>query len=420
MRRLLVWGGILGSTLAAAADSVHADAAPPWLTGESDPADLVVSLVTMGPGDEVHQYFGHTGLEVRDERHGVAALYNFGAFGFDPGFLLEFLQGRLEFWVSVQDPEETYAFYARQDRDVRILELPLSPEEKRTLAKEAAIAALPANRRYLYHHYLDNCATRIRDLLDRATSSGFRATLTGPARHSYRDHTRRYAARDPIIDWLLIFAMNDSMEAEITAWDELFLPEELERAVAAFLETRGERVENVSWHRALRSRPVFEHPPRTWPWTLGIGLFSGAIFLALGRWARHASGRGPARAFALLTALQGMTFGLAGLTLPALALFTEHHVTYGNENLFFVSPLTFLLLPLGIAAAFEARWAWRALERVWALLAALASLGVAAKALPSFDQENLLVWTLLLPLTLGAFVGIRGEKNWRTSPSRVS
>jgi hypothetical protein len=83
--------------------------------------------------------------------------------------------------------------------------------------------------------------------------------------------------------------------------------------------------------------------------------------------------------------------------LAVLALFTEHTVTYWNENLFFVNPLSLALLPLGIGYARGAAWAARWHPRIWGALAALALLGLVGKLLPNFDQENTLVWTLLAP-----------------------
>lgn len=388
----------------ATTSSASADDGPPWATGESDPDDLRISLVTMGPGDEVHQYFGHTGLEIRDERLGVEALYNFGAFGFDPSFLLKFLRGRLEFWVSVQSPAETYRFYASRDRDVRIVPLSLTPDEKRTLAREAATHALPEHRAYLYHHYLDNCATRIRDLIDRATGGELSRRLEGPDRFTYRDHTRRYAARDPIVDWLLVFAMNDSMEAPLQERDALFLPEELERAVVAFQRARDPAsLPPRIVHRASAPRPVFDVPPRTWPYTLAFGLTSGLAFVFLGRRANGGRSRATSHALAACTTLYGLVVGSLGTTLAALALFTEHTVTYGNENLFFASPLAILLVPIGIGLVFGSSRARRWQRPVWTALLVSAGLGLALKILPAFDQENTLVWTLLAPITAGGF-----------------
>lgn len=388
---------------------------PPWLTGESRPEDLTISLATFGPGDEVHQYFGHTALEVRDRRLGTSALYNFGMFGFDQAFLVKFLKGHLEFWLGVQPTQLSYDFYADQDRDVRILELDLTPGAAAQMARDLAVHALPENRTYLYHHYYDNCATRIVDAIDKATNGAFKASLQGPARLTFRGHTRRYAARDSLIDWLLVFAMNDSMEAPIKRVNELFLPEELEAAVAGF-QYQGKPLvrRRVVLHKAGVTREVYEVPPTTWPYTLGIGLAIGAVIALLGRAYSETRARGLRITYGLLSALFGLVFGVLGLLVTVLALFTEHKVTTYNENLFFASPLLLLLVVSGIGLVGDARWAGRLTLRVWVVSAGLCVLGVLLKVFPNFDQDTTLVWTLLLPIQvlgcLGYALGVRQTK----------
>jgi hypothetical protein len=399
------------------APSARADFVPPWLTGESRPEDLVISLATFGPGDEVHQFFGHTALEVEDTRLGVTALYNFGVFGFDQAFLAKFLKGRLEFWLGVQPTKLSYQFYAEQDRDVRVMELDLTPYEAGRMAKALAVHALPENRTYLYHHYLDNCATRIVDAIDGATQGEFKKSLQAPARLDFRGHTRRYASRSPVLDWLLVFAMNDSMEQPIKRMHELFLPVELEDAVAAF-QYKGKpfvRKKRIL-HEASVKRPVLDVPPTTWPYTLALGVALGGLLLGLGR--LHAR-RGTWRtrvAYGWVQASFGLVFGLLGTLVAALAMFTEHQVTKYNENLFFASPLLLGLVVGGVALMLGKGWAGRMLRAVWVACAALALLGLALKVLPSFDQANALIWTLLLPAQL---LGAAGWLAWLGRPGDV-
>ena len=413
MVRRIVWLSLVGLTFTLASQVARADFVPPWLTGESRPEDLTISLATFGPGDEVHQYFGHTALEVKDRRLGVEALYNFGVFGFDKAFLIKFLKGHLEFWLGVQPTDLSYEFYADQDRDVRILELDLPPDKAAAMAKALAVHALPENRVYLYHHYKDNCATRIVDAIDVATDGEFKKSLQAPARLTYRGHTRRYAARDPIIDWLLVFAMNDSMEEPLVRMNELFLPVELEDAVAAF-RWRGKPLvkKRRVLHTASKVRPVYYDPPVTWPYTLAIGLAVGGLFAMLGRRVR-AGARWARITLGLAQGVYGFVFGILGTLVTVLALFTEHKVTTYNENLFFAHAGLLALVVAGVGLMRGSAWGERLSFYVWAGSAALAVLGVLLKVLPNFDQDNVLVFTMLLPIQLGGLAGIvfaRGGK----------
>ncbi len=127
---------------AAPAAPARAASPPPWGTGESQGEDLVISLVTFSPGDDVASWWGHGSLVVEDRRLGAARLYNYGMFSFDSTMLGRYAMGRLEFWVAEASVRATYRAYKRVNRDVRIQELNLTPAQRvevaRLLADERA------------------------------------------------------------------------------------------------------------------------------------------------------------------------------------------------------------------------------------------------------------------------------------------
>src|ERR1039458_6362661 len=60
-------------------------------TGDS----LVVSVLTMGPGREVFERFGHISIRIHGLRTGMDSSYNWGMFSFEqPRFLQRFLTDR--------------------------------------------------------------------------------------------------------------------------------------------------------------------------------------------------------------------------------------------------------------------------------------------------------------------------------------
>lgn len=383
---------------------------PPWMTGQSRPEDLTVTLVTFSPGDDLVSWWGHTALVVEDRRLGQGRLYNYGMFGFDEGFFGRFFQGRLEFWVSDQDSVGgTYWLYQRLNRDIRLDELELSPGQAQDLARALGENVLPENRVYLYHHYRDNCSTRPRDLIDGAVGGQLKAATSAPARMTLRAHTRRYSRVEPAISVVLDFLQNDELDQPITQQAEAYLPDELERQVQALVVTRadGTRGPLVRAHRDLFTASRAPPPQRAPDWTLALlGLGLGVAFAALGlghlgrdgaRWARVLLG--------LLTALVGLVPGLLGTGLFVMGVFTDHSVTHRNENLFLANPVTLALLPLGLMLAFGSTRSPQRLRGVWTLLAALGLVGVLLKALPMFDQANWNLIALLLPVNLGFAAG---------------
>ena len=205
-----------------------------------------------------------------------------------------------------------------------------------------------------------------------------------------------------------MFAMNADIDQPIRRLEATFLPQELAKAVeeVKHVDTRGARIPLVkrSWfvHRS-RTRPaVPAKPPVRWPWTLSLGLLVGGGLVVAGRrWAAY-----PSRAnrcwFGAAHALLGVALGVLGLLVTLMATLTDHTVTYGNENLLLANPLTLVAGVLGICVATMEWRPRRLLAGVWSVLAVMNILAVVLKLLPVPSQDNTMVWTLTLPVTLAA------------------
>jgi hypothetical protein len=378
----------------------------PWGRGESRGEDLTISLATFGAGEELESWWGHSAMVVQDSRLREERLYNYGMFGFSTGFIHKFVQGRLEFWVEdTPYVMPTYEMYRRMNRDVRVQELNLTPEQKVVLARSLADNVLPQNRDYLYHHYNDNCSTRPRDLIDRALGGQLLKASSVPARMTLRMHTRRYSHVSAPMSLILDYLQNDELDRPITQREEAFLPDELERQLAALQVTApdGSMVPAVARQWNFNLAKGLERVPDQAPdWTLqllvtGVGL--GSLGLLLGRWGRG-GGRLPRVSWGLYNVLIGLGWGSLGLFLFLVGLFTDHMVAHRNENLFLINPVTFALGPLGLMRAFGSARARAGLRWAWTALAATAVLGVVVKVLPMFDQNNWNLILLVLPVSL--------------------
>ncbi|MDF1565446.1 MAG: DUF4105 domain-containing protein [Deltaproteobacteria bacterium] len=378
----------------------------PWGTGESRGEDLKISLVTFGDGDTIPEWFGHTGLLVQDTRLGQELIYNFGYFDFGPDMLPKFLMGRLEFWVGDELPARSFSFYQKRlNRSVRLQELNLSPSRRLEMARKLAIAVRPENRTYLYHHYDDNCATRIRDLIDEATGGQFEEQNSGPATMPLRDHTRRHFERSFYVNQVLIYWMNDEIDREIRVWDEMFLPSVMEARVdaATYVDESGQTVPLVKSRKTLfeAKRPaVPEEASTTWPFALLWGLLFGGGALLLVRWHQKSGKKLPRTLLALEHLLIGLLAGFPALVL-CFFWFTEHTVTHFNETNLLANPLTALAFPLGIGLFWGSRRAIRWLSFSWTALAITSALLVVLKLLPAFDQHVIDPVAFFLPLNVG-------------------
>lgn len=382
----------------------------PWGNGQSKPENLQFYLVTFGPGDDIPSYWGHIAMIVEDTLLHQSAIYNYGLYSFDNDFLWRFVQGRLIFEVGRASVNSYFRYYRSQNRTIQLLRLHISLSKRLQLAAKLEWNILPQNKKYLYHHYYDNCATRLRDLIDQAVDGQFHQAMDVPATMTLRDHTKRYTSRNLPLEWILMFWMSDRIDQPIKKWDEMFLPDVLEQYVQQVTYTnsygQSQALAGVPtyWFKAKRSPVPQTVPHDEWP-TLIIALILAAVILFTS-WRQS---RRPFRWFTLIFSLYnfliGLFLGLVGSVLFFLMFFTEHDVTFGNENLFLAHPLSLGVAVLAIFLASEKDWAWRGLKYLWLLQFSGALLLIVLKIiLPFFDQDNLMAFCFILPINVSMVV----------------
>jgi len=385
----------------------------PWAAGVSRPQDLIVQLVTIGPADPIYTWWGHSALVVEDSRLGVSRFYNYGLFSFEQeSFVRNFAMGRLWFQVGASDTGRELAFYRYLGRRIRIQILNLSPNKRMQMALFLENNILPQNRTYLYDHYYDNCATRVRDLIDRTVDGQLAEAATARGRMTLRQHTRRFTAHGVFMDWLLMFLMSGVIDRPITRWEEMFLPAELETNVADLRyrdETGTERplVErSVLYYEGSEQREPLELAPPLWPKTLIPAMALALLGMLAAAFTRRADrSKTGWTLFGIYSVLLGVLMGIPGAVLFFMSQFTDHTVTYANENLFLANPLALAALPLGLIVAFGGRRSSRRLlQLLWLLAAAIAAVYLPLKSLAVFDQQNAPALAAYLPLLFAAAV----------------
>jgi len=395
--------------------------------------DIKVSVVTFGPGDAVHQYFGHNAIVVEGARVPEPTVFNYGMFSFGPDMLPQFLTGRLKFWLGLSELERTVSQYAAANRDVRLLELNLTPTQRKVVLARLLRDSRPQNREYLYDHYFDNCSTRVRDVLDAALHGQLRRAWSTRAPFTLRQETMRHTQRDPLVEWSMMFALNGSVDRSQTLWADAFLPLQLETLLqyTTYLDENADRIPLVGsvsvLHRAQRA-PLPAEPEERWPIALGIGCAIGLVFLLLGERAR--SMPKPFHALLILgTAIYGCVGGLLGTLVTYLAIFSDHTVTHGNANLLLLNPLTLLA---GLLSASElvssagsklTQLIQRSADAVWFVACASSVTLLALKLAPvGFEQDVAMTTSLLLPINVAiALARIRlPDPQHAVSPAWVS
>jgi hypothetical protein len=375
-------------------------------TARAEPGDeLTISVLTFGPGDHPFFKFGHNAILIHDAALRRDWVYNFGTFGFDsPWLILDFLKGKLRYWLSVQSLRGTINGYKRENRTIDAQELNLTPAQRRQMADALAENELPANRYYKYDYYGDNCSTRVRDAVDRITGGRVKAASTGPATMTFRQHTLRLTADDIPISLGLNIAMGDYIDKPVTVWEEMFLPSRLQETLRT-VKVAGPDGEVPLVKTEKRILEADRGPLRTAPpnWTAQMFLVGAALgggLALLGKQGRKS--RGARVGLGVALSALGFVLGLLGLIFLMFWTVTDHAVAYRNENLLQCAPWAILLVGYGVGVARGKSPATRRAFKLVAAAAAASVLGLVCKVLPWFDQQNVQIIALTLPLWLGA------------------
>lgn len=379
---------------------------------------LQVFLVTMGEGRFYWEKFGHNALWFYDPAHGVDLAYNWGTFDFEePGFLGRVLSGNLRYWVDTVPSRQLFDYYRYYDRTIIVQRLNLAPEQAAQALDYSRWNALEENKYYGYDYFLDNCSTRVRDVIDRALGGALRrATDTMRTKHTYRSESVRLVDDMKLTQFGIYAALGQPSDQSLSVWEDMFVPARMQQALSdlSIPDAAGAPVRVVSEERVLyesRSHAARPAAPSLAPAYFVAGVVVAVTVLAgaiLGEQRRSWDivFRVEATAWAALTGILGLVILLAWIV-------TQHTFWYRNENLFLLNPLALFLAVL-IPLSGRTRWL-RPAAICGVLLAMLAAIALMLKGIPGFTQDDLALICLALPVHFAVAYSL-----WRrTRPARV-
>lgn len=295
--------------------------------------DANISILTCNAGTEVYSMYGHTAIRVSDPATGLDAVFNYGVFSFEaPNFLYRFAKGQTDYLMVGQKFSSFLPEYEKDKRSVYEQVLNLSPEGKIKLFEALLENARPENREYRYNFFMDNCATRVRDMIER--NAGLSVVFSDDQQtKSYRDLIKEFHHSFRWIDLGIDLLVGKKAEQPVSAYGQMFLPEYLQVQFAnAVIAVDGKTQPLV-----IETRTLVEHPNTKlnsdllWP-AIVFGLF----FLVVA----GISVRGYFRKRNndwLDYWLFGLS-GFAGLIIGWFTLYSEHPAMSPNYNLLWAFP----------------------------------------------------------------------------------
>lgn len=198
----------------------------------SDDAEIIV-LILDPTQVELYSAFGHSAFRVSDPANRIDIVFNYGIFDFDqPNFYLNFTKGKLYYKLGTGYYESYKKYYFREDRSWREHVLNINHEEKQAIFDFLINNAKPENANYYYNYCFDNCATRMRDVID--LTFGKRVNYDYSYAHdslSFRDLMDKYLVHQPWGDLGIDICLGSEIDTRADGFDYQYMPLYLEKAL---------------------------------------------------------------------------------------------------------------------------------------------------------------------------------------------
>jgi hypothetical protein len=325
------------------------------VTGQGIPLseNAEVSIITVGPGTNLNDSFGHNGFRIRDQSRNIDVIFDYGRFDFNtPNFYLKFAQGKLLYEIGSNNFDPFFNYYKKQNRWIKEQVLNLNYSEKQALFKYLQTNIKPENKKYKYDFFYDNCATKIRDVI---------IEILGDKLEYKEDHiTENYTFRELIQknvkanSWGSLgmdIAIGAVVDLKARPIEYQFLPqyvfEGANNAVVIRNDAEVSLVKKYNYlFEAKKQEPKsnFFLSPFFVFGCLGLCL----IFITYKDFKNNTRSRLPDMLIFLIT-------GIVGLALLLLWVATDHTATVNNYNLLWAFPFSILFV-LHIYKKFPRAW----------------------------------------------------------------
>ncbi len=206
-----------------------------------------------------------------------ALCFNYGTTDFSRPISLtwDVLRGRAEFYVAVYTIDDMLEVYRSEDRTIYRQKLRLSDEQVLSLAERLDGDTQPDNRTYLYDHFLDNCSTKPRDLID----DNYRKVLASMQRSenpTYRELVDEGLGNSRLLMFLGDLCLGRRLDRATTPYEAMFLPRELRGAITERLGSLPVTV----YARKIPLQPIRPKAARLYTWLLMMG-FAATTSIAI-------------------------------------------------------------------------------------------------------------------------------------------
>ncbi|MCL4482475.1 MAG: DUF4105 domain-containing protein [Bacteroidetes bacterium] len=313
-----------------------------------------VSLLICAPGNEIYSYFGHAAIRVNDPLYEKDIVFNYGVFDFmAPHFYWRFAKGETDYMLAVQRMDSFMQEYHEEQRRVVEYELMLTPAERESLYEALVENYKPENRIYRYNHFDDNCATRVRDQLEKAVGGNIKYDTSGDERLSFRNLIDRYIQDNSWGGLGIKLALGIPTDRLANFSQKMFLPDYLGNDMARAQVIRG----GIASPLTKPAQVIFDAPAFVPAFSLTspavVILFFLVLVLALTFLERKKK-----RRFIWLDVCVFVALGIAGMILFFTTFISVMPSAKWNLNLIWAFPVHFLVGILWLFPSMRPKLNW--------------------------------------------------------------
>lgn len=293
-----------------------------------------VSILTCSPGEELYSVFGHSAIRVSDPMNNIDYVYNYGTFDFGtPNFYIKFARGKLDYMLSVELFKDFRQEYIEEKRSIWEQVLDISHQEKQQLFLLLETNATQENRFYRYDFFFENCATRIRDIVQKALNNKIKfADLKEKKKLSFRDLIVPYMIYQKWSDFGINVLLGLPTDREMRSDQYMFMPDQLQKG----FQKAKYRNSNKSLVKANNiiydaKTPIADTTAPVTPNMVFWGLFAITVIGSILLWKKN-----PVRYWIDFSLFS--IFGLLGVLILLMWVATDHKATAWNMNILWALP----------------------------------------------------------------------------------
>ncbi len=299
-----------------------------------------VSILTVGPGDQLFTAFGHTAIRIKDPLLRFDYVYNYGMFDFNqPNFYLNFAKGKLLYSLGAYPYKNFVTQNNYEKRWLKEQVLELNQLQKQELFEYLNINLKPQNKDYLYDPFYNNCSTKALEVVLNLSDSISTNTEFIDKKKSIRTLMNEELQQNNWGSLGINIALGSKIDTNTDVKDYMYLPK------FVYLNLKNTSVTINGKEKPFVKTEInvldFEEIEISTPILNPLLLF--ALLFVLGSWISYKDFKRKkiTKAFDLILF---SLIGISGLGIVYLSFFSNHSTTPANLNILWCSPLSILVL----------------------------------------------------------------------------